>query len=63
MCTLLRKPAAMGLDLPVAHVGFDIPQDFVVGWGMDCAERYRSLRGIYRLLLDGSTMATRAPQP
>jgi hypoxanthine phosphoribosyltransferase len=63
MCALLRKPAATALDLPVAYIGFDIPQDFVVGWGMDYAERYRSLRGVYRLLLEGSTMTTQAPQP
>jgi hypoxanthine phosphoribosyltransferase len=52
LCALLRKPAA-ALDLPVAYSGFDIPPDFVVGWGMDYAERYRNLRGIYRLILDG----------
>jgi hypoxanthine phosphoribosyltransferase len=53
LCALLRKPAAAALDLPVAYSGFDIPQDFVVGWGMDHAERYRNLRGVYRLILDG----------
>jgi hypoxanthine phosphoribosyltransferase len=46
---LLRKPAARTLDLPVPHVGFDIEDDFVVGYGMDLAERYRNLRDIYRL--------------
>ncbi|HVB17263.1 MAG TPA: hypoxanthine phosphoribosyltransferase [Stellaceae bacterium] len=53
LCALLRKPAARELALPVAHIGFDIADDFVVGWGMDYAERYRNLRGIYRLILDG----------
>ena len=53
LCTLLRKPAAAALDLPVEYAGFDIPDEFVVGWGMDYAERYRNLRGIYRLVLDG----------
>ncbi len=53
-CTLLRKPAAGELDLPVAYAGFDIGDDFVVGWGMDYAERHRNLRGIYRLILDGA---------
>lgn len=48
VCALLRKPAAT-LDLPIAHVGFDIPDHFVVGYGMDYAERYRHLRGIHRL--------------
>jgi len=49
----LRKERARALDLPVSYVGFEIPDDFVVGWGMDYAERYRNLRGIYRLILDG----------
>lgn len=49
LCALLRKPGARALDLPVRYVGFDIGGDFVVGYGMDYAERYRNLRGIYRL--------------
>ena len=53
LCALLRKPAAAALELPVAYVGFDIPDDFVVGYGMDHAERYRNLRGIHRFILDG----------
>jgi hypoxanthine phosphoribosyltransferase len=51
LCALLRKPAAAALDLPAAYVGFDIPDAFVVGYGMDYAERYRNLPGIYRLIL------------
>ena len=53
LCALLRKPAAAALELPVGYVGFDIPEDFVVGYGMDYAERHRNLRGVYRLILDG----------
>jgi hypoxanthine phosphoribosyltransferase len=53
LCALLRKPAAAALDLPVAYAGFEIPEDFVVGYGMDYAERYRNLRGIHRLIFDG----------
>ncbi len=52
LCALLRKEAARALDLPVGYAGFDIADDFVVGWGMDYAERHRNLRGIYRLILD-----------
>jgi hypoxanthine phosphoribosyltransferase len=53
LCALLRKQPDRALDLPVGYAGFDIPDDFVVGWGMDYAERYRNLRGVYRLILDG----------
>ena len=55
LCTLLRKPAAAALDLPVPYVGFDIADDFVVGYGMDYAERYRNLRSIHRLILGGGS--------
>ncbi len=41
--TLLRKPAAATIDVPVRYVGFDIPDEFVVGYGLDYAERYRDL--------------------
>ncbi len=40
---LLRKPDAVKVDLPVRYVGFDIPNEFVVGYGLDFAERYRDL--------------------
>ena len=43
VCTLLRKPDAVTLDVPVRYVGFDIPNEFVVGYGLDYAERYRDL--------------------
>lgn len=46
VCTLLRKPDAVTVDVPVAYVGFDIPNEFVVGYGLDYAERYRDLRYI-----------------
>jgi tRNA(Ile)-lysidine synthase len=40
---LLRKPEAIQVDLEVRYVGFDIPSEFVVGYGLDYAERYRDL--------------------
>lgn len=43
VCTLLRKPEAVRADVDIAHVGFDIPNEFVVGYGLDYAERYRDL--------------------
>nr|WP_241895871.1 hypoxanthine phosphoribosyltransferase [Jatrophihabitans sp. GAS493] len=47
--TLLRKPDAIKVEVPVRYVGFDIPNDFVVGYGLDYNERYRDLPYIGRL--------------
>jgi hypoxanthine phosphoribosyltransferase len=41
--TLLRKPEASKTAINVRYVGFDIPSEFVVGYGLDYAERYRTL--------------------
>lgn len=43
---LLRKPDAAKVEIDVRWVGFDIPNEFVVGYGLDYAERYRSLDGV-----------------
>lgn len=43
VCVLLRKPTAAWMDVDVAYVGFDIDDSFVVGYGLDYAERYRNL--------------------
>jgi len=40
---LFRKPDAVKVQVPVRYVGFDIPNEFVVGYGLDFAERYREL--------------------
>ena len=46
IATLLRKPEALQMDVDVTYVGFDIPNSFVVGYGLDYNERYRNLRCI-----------------
>ena len=46
---LLRKPDAVKIEVPVRYLGFDIPNEFVVGFGLDYAERYRDLPYIARL--------------
>ena len=44
ICTLLDKPARRLVDIPVDYVGFTIPDQFVVGYGLDYQEFYRNLR-------------------
>lgn len=46
ICTMLRKPEALKVDVDVTYVGFDIPVEFVVGYGLDYAENYRNLRDV-----------------
>ena len=43
VCALLTKPERRKVDLPVRYVGFEIPDRFVVGYGLDYAERHRNL--------------------
>ena len=43
VATLLRKPDAIQVEIDVKYVGFDIPNEFVVGYGLDWAEKYRTL--------------------
>ena len=43
VAALLRKPAAAVVEVPVRYIGFDIPPAFVVGYGLDFAEKYRTL--------------------
>ena len=46
ICTLLRKPEALTMPVDVKYVGWDIPNEFVVGYGLDYHEKYRNLRDV-----------------
>jgi hypoxanthine phosphoribosyltransferase len=43
VCALVRKPTALDVDLEVKYIGFDLPNEFIVGYGLDYAEKYRNL--------------------
>jgi hypoxanthine phosphoribosyltransferase len=43
ICTLLNKPTRRTVDVPVDYIGFDIPDEFVVGYGLDFDELYRNM--------------------
>ena len=53
VCALLHKHVAGARPVAIRYKGFDIPDCFVVGYGMDYAERLRNLPGVHRLILDG----------
>ncbi|MFV0433658.1 MAG: hypoxanthine phosphoribosyltransferase [Leucobacter sp.] len=46
ICAMLRKPEALKVEVEVAYIGYDIPVEFVVGYGLDYAENYRNLRDV-----------------
>ena len=50
ICTLLDKPSRREVEVPVDWVGFAIPDEFVVGVGIDYAQRYRNLRYIAKVV-------------
>jgi len=48
--SLLNKPSRREIEVPVDYIGFDVPDEFVVGYGLDFGQRYRNLRAIHTLL-------------
>ena len=58
ICALLVKEGQQRVNLSVPYVGFEIPPSFVVGYGLDVAERFRNLRGIHEV---EGTVAPSAP--
>jgi hypoxanthine phosphoribosyltransferase len=50
VCALLTKPERREIDLPIRYVGFEIPNRFAIGYGLDYAERYRNLPYVAVLL-------------
>ena len=49
LCTAFRKPDAAKMSVPVKYVGLELPDEFVVGYGLDYAEKYRNLRCVATL--------------
>jgi hypoxanthine phosphoribosyltransferase len=49
VCALLTKPERRKVELPIRYVGFEIPNRFAIGYGLDHAERYRNLRYVAAL--------------
>jgi hypoxanthine phosphoribosyltransferase len=49
VCALLTKPERRRVDLPIRYVGFEIPNRFAIGYGLDHGQRYRNLRFVAAL--------------
>jgi len=49
VCSLLMKPGSLKFDVKIDYIGFNIPSKFVIGFGLDYAQRFRNLRTIYSL--------------
>ena len=60
VCVLLDKPARRIADLPIAYRGFEIPDKFVVGYGLDFAQRYRNLPCVATLTKEAMDHLNRA---
>ena len=54
ICALLDKKERREIDVALEYIGFTVEAGFVVGYGLDCAEQYRNLPEVYRLMNSGS---------
>ena len=52
--SLLFKKSVSKINFPIDYVGFEIPPEFVIGYGLDYAQKVRNLRSIYRLSAQGA---------
>jgi hypoxanthine phosphoribosyltransferase len=52
--SLLVKKGKSKIPFPIDYVGFEIPPDFVIGYGLDYAQKVRNLKSIFRLILQGT---------
>src|SRR5438132_4032289 len=55
VCALLVKPEARVVDVPIRYVGFEIPNEFVIGYGLDYAQLYRGLPYVATLVLPAAS--------
>ena len=63
LVTLLLKKGLPKIDFPVDYIGFEIPPDFVIGYGLDYAQKVRNLKSIYRLTVqEHSDQGKREPE-
>jgi hypoxanthine phosphoribosyltransferase len=49
LCTLTDKPSRRRVPIPIDYLGFNVPNKFIVGYGLDCDEKFRNLPQIYTL--------------
>jgi hypoxanthine phosphoribosyltransferase len=57
VCALLVKPEAQVVDVPIRYTGFEIPNEFVIGYGLDYAQRFRGLPYVATLVLPPGALA------